>query len=68
MQNSFKINGSKYFYNNPFSILELMNYLGFNQRVVVIDYNGFILEKSLWGKTFVKNNDLLEILSIAGSG
>tara|TARA_B110000977_G_C10792189_1_gene382870 strand:+ start:354 stop:560 length:207 start_codon:yes stop_codon:yes gene_type:complete len=68
MQNSFKINGSKYFYNNPFSILELMNYLGFNQRVVVIDYNGFILEKSLWGKTFVKNNDLLEILSIAGGG
>ena len=45
-----------------------MNYLGFNQRVVVIDYNGFILEKSLWGKTFVKNNDLLEILSIAGGG
>jgi len=47
---SFKINGSKYLYILPFTVLELMNYLGFNQKVIVVDYNGFILEKSQWEK------------------
>ena len=65
---SFKINGSKYLYVLPFIVLELMNYLGFNQKVIVVDYNGFILEKSQWEKTLVQNQDSLEILSIAGGG
>ena len=65
---SFKINGSKYLYVLPFTVLELMNYLGFNQKVIVVDYNGFILEKSRWGNTLLKDNDLIEILSIAGGG
>jgi sulfur carrier protein len=62
------INGSKYLYNSPFTISELMTYLGFNKSVIVIDYNGIILEKSLWKKTLLKNEDFLEILSIAGGG
>jgi len=45
-----------------------MTYLGFNQKVIVVDYNGFILEKSQWEKTLVQNQDSLEILSIAGGG
>ena len=65
---SFKINGSTYLYVSPFSVLELMNYLGFNQKVIVVDYNGFILEKSQWEKTLLQNQDSLEILSIAGGG
>ena len=65
---SFKINGSTYLFVLPFTVLELMNYLGFNQKVIVVDYNGFILEKSQWEKTLVQNQDSLEILSIAGGG
>ena len=68
MQPSFKINGSTYIYTASFTVLELMTYLGFNKKVIVVDYNGFILEKSLWDKTSVQNKDLLEILSIAGGG
>lgn len=62
------INGSKYLINSDFTIMELMTYLGFNKNVIVIDYNGIILEKILWNQTFLKNKDYLEILSIAGGG
>ena len=65
---SIKINGSTYLYTASFTILELLTYLGFNQKVIVVDYNGFILEKSRWGNTLLKDNDLIEILSIAGGG
>jgi thiamine biosynthesis protein ThiS len=62
------INGLKYTFKNTFTILELMDYLGFNKNVIVIDYNGMILDKNLWVKIKLKNKDYLEILSIAGGG
>ena len=62
------INGSMYLFNSSFTILELMDYLGFNKNVIVIDYNGVIVQKSLWEKTYIQTNDSLEILSIAGGG
>ena len=62
------INGSMYLFNSSFTVLELMDYLGFNKNVIVIDYNGVIIQKSLWEKTYIQTNDSLEILSIAGGG
>ena len=62
------INGSKYVFNSKFTILELMDYLGFNKSVVVIDYNGIIIENNIWKSTTICDNDSLEILSIAGGG
>ena len=62
------INGSKYLSNSSLTISELMNYLGFNKNVIVIDYNGIILENQLWEKTLLNHEDSLEILSIAGGG
>ena len=63
-----KINGYEYFFNSEFSILGLLDYLGFNKNVIVIDYNGTILEKRFWGENYLQNKDYLEILSIAGGG
>ena len=65
---TLKINGSKYIINSKFTVLELINYLGFNKSVIVIDYNGIIVQKKLWGLTFLNDKDSLEILSIAGGG
>ena len=62
------INDAKYIFNVNLTILELLNYLGFNKNLVVIDYNGIILEKKFWEQTYLYNNDSLEILSIAGGG
>jgi thiamine biosynthesis protein ThiS len=62
------INGSKYVFSSKLNVLELMDYLGFNKNVIVIDYNGIIIEKSIWEFTSICDNDSLEILSIAGGG
>ena len=64
----FNINGSNYIFDSAVTILMLIDYLGFNKNVIVIDYNGMILEKSLWNNTYLQNKDCLEILSIAGGG
>jgi|TARA_B110000483_G_C17804088_1_gene392550 sulfur carrier protein len=66
--NILNINGLNYFFTLNMTIFELMEYLGFNKNVIVIDYNGIILDKNLWAKTYLKNKDCLEILSIAGGG
>ena len=66
--NLLTINGAKYIYKTGLTVSMLITYLGFNKQVIVIDYNGFILEKGLWKKVLIKNNDSLEILSIAGGG
>jgi thiamine biosynthesis protein ThiS len=50
------------------SIYALLNYLGFNTEIILIDYNGMILAKKNWEKTLLKNNDMLEIITIAGGG
>ena len=68
MTYSFKINGFTYLYASKLTVLELINYLGFNKQVIVIDYNGYILEKTLWDSTSLQNKDSVEILSIAGGG
>ena len=62
------INDERYLLKFPFTILELKKYLNFNKNVIVIDYNGLILAKDLWKQTSLKNEDSLEILSIAGGG
>lgn len=43
-------------------------YLNFNTNLIVIDYNGSILQKEFWHKTNIKPNDNIEILTIAGGG
>ena len=65
---SLTINDSKYLFNFPFTIFALLDYLGFNKNVIVIDHNGTILEKALWKKTFLEDGDYIEVLSIAGGG
>ena len=64
----FNINGSDYIFNSTITVLQLIKYLGFNKNVIVIDYNGIILEKNRWEQTYLQNQDTLEILSIAGGG
>jgi len=68
IKNILKINGSDYLFIKALTIFELMEYLGFNKRVIVIDYNGTILDKNLWKEISLQNRDCLEILSIAGGG
>ena len=68
MKKTLFINGSQYSFCSPWTLSELLVYLGFNSKLIVLDYNGFLLEKPLWPKTSLNNGDSLEVLSIAGGG
>ncbi|ABG51781.1 MAG: sulfur carrier protein ThiS [Trichodesmium sp. St16_bin4-tuft] len=42
--------------------------LGFNSRLVAVEYNGEILHKQFWDKTEMQPGDKLEIVTIVGGG
>jgi len=62
------LNGKKYNYKASFTLSTLLDYLGFNTSLIVVDYNGAILPKEFWPQTILKTNDSVEILTIAGGG
>lgn len=63
-----KINGLPYEYNPPMTPYELLIYLGFNTELILVDYNGTLLPKEEWELLPLKDNDSLEILTLAGGG
>jgi sulfur carrier protein len=65
---SLILNGLSYEYKSPMTIMNLLEYLGFNIRVIIVDYNGTILPKKVWQEKYLKENDSIEILTIAGGG
>lgn len=47
---------------------DLLQKLGFNPRLVAVEYNGEILHRQMWSETTVKEGDRLEIVTIVGGG
>lgn len=47
---------------------DLLQQLGFNPRLVAVEYNGEILHRQHWQTTQIKPNDKLEIVTIVGGG
>ncbi len=47
---------------------ELLEHLGFNPRLVAVEYNGEILHRQFWSKTQVQEGDRLEVVTIVGGG
>jgi sulfur carrier protein len=47
---------------------ELLEHLGFNPRLVAVEYNGEILHKQFWSETHVQEGDRLEVVTIVGGG
>ena len=64
----FYINNKKIFTSTSFTIFEFLNFLSFEFNTIVIEYNGLILPKQLWSKTFLKSMDKLEFVTIVGGG
>ena len=59
---------NKYLFKNDTTLNELLNYLGFNLDVILIDYNGTIIQRQMWKTIQIQNQDKLEILTLAGGG
>lgn len=46
----------------------LLEQLGFNPRLVAVEYNGEILHRQFWEKTQMQEGDKIEIVTIVGGG
>jgi sulfur carrier protein len=47
---------------------DLLQQLGFNPRLVAIEYNGEILHRQFWSETLAKQGDHIEVVTIVGGG
>ncbi|YAG12577.1 sulfur carrier protein ThiS [Nostoc sp. DSM 114161] len=47
---------------------DLLQQLGFNPRLVAVEYNGEILHRQFWPETKVRSGDRLEVVTIVGGG
>tara|TARA_Y100001968_G_scaffold321021_1_gene354803 strand:- start:751 stop:963 length:213 start_codon:yes stop_codon:yes gene_type:complete len=52
----------------PMTIAVLIKELGHHPQLIVVEFNGDILEPQKWGNQEVKNGDNLEIVTIVGGG
>ena len=62
----FYINDKKVFCKQSFNIMDLITFLHLDLDLIVIEYNKLILPKRLWKKTFIKNYDEIEFVTIVG--
>ena len=62
------INGETYNCSLKTKLPDLLASLGFNLRLIAIEYNGEILHKQYWSETELNNGDRLEIVTIVGGG
>lgn len=50
------------------SLVAVIEALGQDPRVVVVEHNGLIVPRSQWNETSVGDGDKLEIVTIVGGG
>ena len=64
----FFLNGQKYTTAYKLTISDLIKYFGYNQSLLVVEYNQFICHKTEWNKIFIQENDKIEVVTIVGGG
>ena len=50
------------------NLIQLLEYLGLNPRLVAVEYNGEIRHRQFWDTTIIQGHDRLEIVTIVGGG
>ncbi|MEI6443586.1 MAG: sulfur carrier protein ThiS [Nostocales cyanobacterium ELA583] len=63
-----QVNGETRNCLSPTALPELLQQLGFNLRLIAVEYNGEILHRQFWVETQIKNGDRLEVVTIVGGG
>ena len=62
------VNGEEKNFDGPLTAALLLEHLGMNPRLVVVEKNGVIVERSEWGEEEVEEGDVLEIVRLVGGG
>ena len=53
---------------NSSSLLFVIEQLGLNPKLIVVEFNGEIISSKNWGIQKVEEGDILEIVTIVGGG
>lgn len=62
------VNGETRTCSSQSRLPDLLQQLGFNPRLVAVEYNGEILHRQFWPDTQVQEGDAIEIVTIVGGG
>lgn len=62
------VNGEPHTCTRGTNLPQILNQLGFNPRLLAVEYNGEILHRQFWEKTEIKEGDRLEVVTIVGGG
>ena len=65
---ALQINGEERQCHPDRTMLELLEFLNMNPRLVAVEYNGEILHRQFWQETIIQEGDRLEIVTIVGGG
>lgn len=65
---ALEVNGEKRTCNEGAFLPDVLETLGFNPRLVAVEYNGEILHRQYWTETKMQMGDRLEVVTIVGGG
>lgn len=63
-----RLNGEERSCPAGLSLLETLGQLGYEPRLVVVEFNGEILSRQAWASQPVAEGDVLEVVTIVGGG
>jgi sulfur carrier protein len=67
-QITLQVNGESRSCPSQTPLPDLLQQLGYNPRLVAVEYNGEILHRQFWQHTQVQPGDRLEVVTIVGGG
>lgn len=67
-QISLQVNGESRTCSPSIKLPDFLENLGFNLRLVAVEYNGEILHRQFWPETEVQEGDNIEVVTIVGGG
>jgi thiamine biosynthesis protein ThiS len=65
---TFFLNGEEYVTDQSLNLFEIIDYFNYDQSLLVLEHNKFICPKKNWANIFIKNKDIIEIVTIVGGG
>jgi len=65
---TFFLNGECYYTHHDITLLNLVEYFTFDNKLLVLEYNNLVCKKQKWDKIFIKDQDKIEVVTIVGGG
>jgi thiamine biosynthesis protein ThiS len=62
------LNGEEYITDQSMTLFDVIHYFNYDQSLLVLEHNKFICPKKNWSDLFIKDKDIIEIVTIVGGG